>query len=208
MVKMITKNRKIPVVLSLEEIDLLKKVPNLRYPSGLRDKAIINLVLNTGLRVDEVINLKPDNVDLKTKTITLDHAKKDSFGNVVFNSNEVINLIKKWLKVRPKTSSWLFCTITKEKKVADKGGITKPGNKLSRQYLTDMVKKYAIKEGISKTVGFHTLRHTYATWLYIKTHDIEVVRQQLRHKSITSTTIYTQTAWQFEDHRALNGFEL
>ena len=65
-----------------------------------------------------------------------------------------------------------------------------------------------MKAGINKTVGFHTLRHTYATWLYIKTHDIEVVRQQLRHKSITSTTIYTQTAWQFEGHKALNGFEL
>lgn len=201
------KNRKIPIVLSQEEIKALKNAPNTRYPTGLRDKAIIYLALNTGLRVDEIINLKPENIHLKAKTITLDHAKNDSFGNVVFNSNEVIFFIKKWLKIRPK-SKWLFCTITKEKKIANKGGITKPGNKLSRQYLTEMIKKYAKKAGINKIVGFHTLRHTYATWLYIKTHDIEVVRQQLRHKSITSTTIYTQTAWQFEGHKALNGFEL
>ncbi len=200
-------NRKIPMVLSQEEIQTLKKAPNTRYPSGLRDKTIIFLVLNTGLRVDEVCELKRQNVDLKSKTITLDHAKKDSFGNVVFNSNEVISLIKKWLVIRPR-SKWLFCTITKEKKIADKGGVTRPGNKLSRQYLTNMVKRYAKKAGINKNVGFHTLRHTYATWLYIKTHDIEVVRRQLRHKSITSTTIYTQTAWQFEGHSALNGFEL
>lgn len=201
-------NRKIPVVLSLGEIDLLKRSLNPRYPTGARDKAIIYLTLNTGLRVDEVINLKMDNIDLKNKTIRLDHAKKDSFGSVVFNSDEVVMLIKKWLKVKPKGSEWLFCTITKEKKVADRGGITIPGNKLSRQYLTEMVKKYADRSGISKNISFHTLRHTYATWLYIKTHDIEVVRQQLRHKSINTTTIYTQTAWQFEGHKALNGFEL
>lgn len=203
-----SKNRKIPVVLSQEEIPALKKAPNTRYPTGKRDKAIIFLVLNTGLRVDEVCGLKPENLDLKTKTITLDHAKNDSFGNVVFNSNEVVVLIKKWLAIRPSKSLWLFCTITKEKKIADKGGVTRPGNKLSRQYLTGMIKRYAKKAGINKIIGFHTLRHTYATWLYIKTHDIEVVRQQLRHKSITSTTIYTQTAWQFEGHKALNGFEL
>jgi integrase/recombinase XerD len=201
-------NRKIPVVLDLEEIETIKKAPGTRFRSGKRDKAIIWLTLNTGLRVDEVINLKPKNIDLKNKVIALDHAKKDSFGNVVFNSNETIELIKAWLKVRPK-SEWLFCTITQEKKnIADKGGITIPGNKLTRQYLTSMVKRYARKAGITKNVSFHTLRHTYATWLYINKHDIETVRQQLRHKSINTTTIYTQTAWQFEGHKALNGFQL
>jgi integrase/recombinase XerD len=205
---MTTKNRKIPIVLSLDEIDKLKKAPNPRYPSSIRDKVIIYLTLNTGLRVDEIINLKLNNIDLKNKTINLEHAKKNSFGSVVFNSSETILLIKKWLKVRPAKSYWLFCTITKEKKVANRGGITSPGNKLSRQYLTEMVKKYADRSGIDKNISFHTLRHTYATWLYIKTHDIEVVRQQLRHKSINTTTIYTQTAWQFEGHKALNGFEL
>ncbi len=200
-------NRKIPTVLSADEINAIKVAPKERFPTGLRDKAIINLVLNTGLRVDEVINLKLANIDITNKVINLDHAKKNSFGNVVFNSEPVVSLINKWLKVRPQ-SAWLFCTITKEKKIADKGGITKPGNKLSRQFLTSMVKRYAKKAGITKTVGFHTLRHTYATHLYLKTHDIEVVRQQLRHKSITSTTIYTQTAWQFEGRKKLNGFEL
>ena len=201
-----SKNRKIPAVLSLEEIELLKNAPSTRYSSGKRDKAIIFLTLNTGLRVDEVINLKLANIDLKNKTINLDHAKKDSFGNVVFNSDDTVQLIKDWLKVRPK-SEWLFCTITQKKEIAGKG-TTIPGNQLTRQYLTGMVKRYALKTGITKTIGFHSLRHTYATWLYINKHDIETVRQQLRHKSITSTTIYTQTAWQFEGHKALNGFQL
>jgi len=200
------KNRKIPSVLSQEEITALKQTPGTRYISGKRDKAIIWLALNTGLRVDEVINLRPGNIDLDKKVITLDHAKRDSFGNVVFNSDEVVKLIRAWLKVKPK-SEWLFCTITQEKNIADKG-ITKPGNKLSRQYLTGMVKRYSKLSGITKNVSFHTLRHTYATWLYINNHDIETVRQQLRHKSINTTTIYTQTAWQFEGHKALNGFQL
>ena len=202
------KNRKIPVVLDLNEIKAIKEAPNTRYKSGKRDKAIIWLALNTGLRVDEIINLKwPKNIDLKNKVIILDHAKKNSFGNVVFNSGDVIRLIENWLSIRP-TSEWLFCTITEEKKIANKGGITKPGNKLSRQYLTGMIKRYALKAGIKKRISFHTLRHTYATWLYINKHDIEIVRQQLRHKSINTTTIYTQTAWQFEGHKALNGFQL
>ena len=201
------KNRKIPAVLSLEEIEALKNTPSARYISSKRDKAIIWLTLNTGLRVDEVVNLKPQNIDLKNKVIRLDHAKKDSFGDVVFNSDEVVKLINDWLKIRPK-SEWLFCTITKDKEITDKGYITKPGNQLSRQYLTGMVKRYGKLAGINKSISFHTLRHTYATWLYINKNDIETVRQQLRHKSINTTTIYTQTAWQFQGHKALNGFQL
>ncbi len=202
-----TSRRKIPVVLDQEEIKALKSIPSGRSVSGIRNKAIIYLALNTGLRVDEIINLKHENIDLKNKTITLDHAKKDSFGSVVFNSDEVISLISRWLSISP-GGRWLFHTITKEKRIADRGGVTRPGNQLSRQYLTQMVKNYAVKVSICKRISFHTLRHTYATWLYIQTHDIEVVRQQLRHRSITSTTIYTQTAWQFDGHKALNGFEL
>ena len=201
-----SENRKIPIVLNMEEIEAIKEAPGTRYSSGKRDKAVIWLALNTGLRVDEVASLKLKNIDLKNKVINLDHAKKDSFGNVVFNSDDVVRLIKNWLSVRPK-SKWLFCTITQKKQIAGKG-ITIPGNKLSRQYLTGMVKRYALKAGITKTIGFHSLRHTYATWLYISSHDIEKVRHQLRHKSINTTTIYTQTAWQFEGHKALNGFQL
>jgi len=201
------KNRKIPVVLDQDEIKALKEAPGTRYRSGKRDKAIIWLALNTGLRVDEVVSLRPGNIDLKKKIVTLNHAKKDSFGSVVFNSDDVVRLIKNWLKIKP-DSEWLFCTITAEKKIADKGGITRPGNKLSRQYLTGMVKRYAKKAGIEKRISFHTLRHTYATWLYMDKHDIEIVRRQLRHKSINTTTIYTQTAWQFEGHKALMGFQL
>jgi integrase/recombinase XerD len=201
-----SKNRKIPVVLDSEEVEKLKEAPGTRYKSGKRDKAIIWLTLNTGLRADELINLKLEDIDLKNKVVSLDHAKKDSFGKVPFNSDNVVKLIKDWLKIRPK-SEWLFCTITAEKQIAGKG-ITVPGNKLSRQYLTSMVKRYARKAGITKNVSFHTLRHTYATHLYLATHDIEKVRQQLRHKSINTTIIYTQTAWQFEGHKALNGFQL
>jgi len=197
---------KIPVVLDLKEIEVLKNAPGKRYKSQKRDRAIIWLTLNTGLRADEVINLKVENIDLENKVITLTHAKKGSFGSVVFNSDEVVKLIKDWLKIRPK-SEWFFCTITKSKNIAGKG-VTKPGNKLSRQYLTSMVKKYAKKAGMEKRVSFHTLRHTYATWLYLEKHDIELVRQQLRHKAISTTTIYTQTAWQFEGHKAIVGFQL
>jgi len=200
------KNRKIPVVLDLDEIKALKEAPGTRYKAQKRDKAIIWLSLNTGLRADEVINLKLENVDLKNKVVILDHAKKDSFGSVLFNSDDTVRLIKEWLKVRP-GSKWLFCTITKEKEIAGKG-ITRPGNKLTRQYLTGMVKRYGRLANIQKNISFHTLRHTYATWLYINKHDIETVRQQMRHKSINTTTIYTQTAWQFQGHEALNGFQL
>ena len=112
---------------------------------------------------------------------------------MIFNREPAVSLIKKWLKIRPE-SQWLFCTITKEKKITERGCVTKPGSKLPRQFLTSMVKRYAKKAVIEKTVGFHTLRHTYATHLYLKTHDIEVVIQQLRHKSINTIKIYTQTA--------------
>lgn len=155
----------------------------------------------------QILSPQPTLLITRNSLLELSNLLSGIVCSIVFNSEPVVSLIKRWLKVRPKRQ-WLFCTITKEKRIADKGGITKPDNQLSRQFLTNMVKRYAKKAGIEKTIGFHTLRHTYATWLYIKTHDIEVVIQQLRHKSINTTTIYTQTAWQFEGHKALNGFEL
>ena len=130
-----TKNRIVPTVLDLEEIKALKNAPNERYISGLRDKAIIWLTLNTGLRVTEIINLKRGDINLKSKCISLKKAKKDSFGNVIWDSPEVGRLLKSWLSVRP-DSEWLFCTITKNRNIAGKG-ITKPGGKpVSYTHLT------------------------------------------------------------------------
>ncbi|GAI91356.1 unnamed protein product, partial [marine sediment metagenome] len=137
---------------------------------------------------------------------TLRRAKKDSFGNVVWDSPEVSRLLEDWLRVKPKSQN-LFCSVTGQKKVGKKG-LTKPGGKLSRNNLTVMIKNRAKKVGIIKTVGFHTLRHSYATHLLIHTGNIDYVRQQLRHKSIVTTSIYLKSAWQFTGHKCLNGFKL
>ena len=157
-------------------------------------------------RVTEIINLKRGDINLKSKCVSLKKAKKDSYGDVIWDSPEVGRLLKDWLSVRP-DSEWLFCTITKKKNIAGKG-ITRPGGKLSRNNLTVMIKDKCKRVGITKTVGFHTLRHSYATWLLIHTGNIDMVRQQLRHKSLTTTSIYLKSAWQFQGHKALNGFQL
>ena len=170
------KNVTLPEILDYEEVNRLKSIPNKRYPTGLRNRAIIDLMLNTGLRVSEVINLKPSDVKLTDKpkvTVKQGKGKKD---RMVTLRADIIDILKAWESIKPKDTKYYFTTLE--------------GTRLNRIYIYNMIKRYSIKARIDKSIHPHTLRHTFATDYYRQTKDIETLRMILGHDDIATTNIY------------------
>ncbi len=169
---------KLPIVLEPEEVQKLIKQPNKRYPTGLRNKAIISLMLHCGLRLSEITDLKPGSINLTKGKLRIESGKGNKDRDLAI-PDYLIDLLNTWRKIKPK-SSYFFPTLQ--------------GNKLSPRYIQQMVKRYSQKAGIIKNVSPHTLRHTYATQYYKQTKDIETLRRILGHTDISTTTIYITLA--------------
>lgn len=148
----------------------------------LRDKAILELLFSTGLRVSEISKLKKDNVNLDKEEFTV-RGKGDKL-RVVFLSNQSKYWLKQYLQTRKDLSPSLFVRADKAK------GREEPGN-LTPRSIQRLIKKYSKIAGITKTVTPHTMRHSFATDLLINGADIRSVQSMLGHSSITTTQIYT-----------------
>src|SRR3989304_929654 len=172
------RKNKSPVILEREEAQSLLKQPNKRYPSGLRNKAMMSLMLHCGLRVSEVVNLRPGNINLTKGKLRVESGKGNKDRDLAI-PEYLTDLFDSWRKKRPE-SNFFFSTLK--------------GKKLSIRYLQQMVKRYAQKAGLSKRISPHTLRHTYATQYYKQTKDIETLRRTLGHSDISTTTIYITLA--------------
>lgn len=157
-----------------------------------RDKAILELLFSTGLRVSELTSLKRDNVNLQKDEFTV--MGKGRKMRVVFMSEQAKYWIKKYLAVRGDLNPYLFVShdkragknvMVKDKKIeADEIPLT-------QRSVQRIVHKYAREAGITKPVTPHTLRHSYATDLLQNGADIRSVQAMLGHSSITTTQIYT-----------------
>ncbi len=169
---------KLPAVLEPEEAQNLLRQPNKRYPTGLRNKAMLSLMLHCGLRVSEVVNLRPGSINLTKGKLRVENGKGNKDRDLAI-PEYLIDLFDSWRKKRPE-SNFFFSTLK--------------GKKLSIRYLQQMVKRYAQKAGINKNISPHTLRHTYATQYYKQTKDIETLRRILGHTDIGTTTIYITLA--------------
>jgi len=165
------RRKKLPVILEPEEVQNLLKQPSKRYPTGLRNKTIMSLMLHCGLRLSEVVNLKPGNLNLTKGKLRVESGKgkKDRDLAILDYLND---LLEAWRNIRPK-SNYFFSTLK--------------GKKLSDRYIQQMVKRYAQKAGIEKKISPHTLRHTYATQYYKQTKDIEILRRILGQSDISTT---------------------
>jgi integrase/recombinase XerD len=170
--------RKIPVILEPEEAQKLLKIPNTRYPTGVRNKAIMSIMLYAGLRVSEVTGLAPGDINLTRCKFRVVNGKGGKDRDLYINDYLSI-LLNDWRKIRPE-SKYFFSTLK--------------GKKLSSRYILDMVKRYSKKTGIEKNISPHTLRHTYATQFYREKKDIESLRKILGHENISTTTIYITLA--------------
>lgn len=171
--------------LSSEEVERLLEQPDINTPSGLRDRAILELLYSSGLRVSELVNLNRDHINLKRlEFMVRGKGQKD---RPVFISAEAASWIERYLDTRKENAPALFVRI---------GGIKKPdllGNylRLTPRSVQRMVSKYALLAGITKKVSPHTLRHSYATDLLMNGADLRSVQAMLGHSNISTTQIYT-----------------
>lgn len=149
----------------------------------MRDRAILETLFSTGLRVSELANLKIEQINLKRDEFTV-RGKGDK-PRVVFLSDEAKKWIKNYLAKRKDTSPYLFVSHDRAKKGR---GNTGP---LTPRSIERMVKRYARDAGITKRITPHTMRHTFATDMLMAGADIRAVQDLLGHASITTTQIYT-----------------
>jgi len=149
----------------------------------MRDRAILETLFSTGLRVSEVANLKIDQINLKRDEFTV-RGKGDK-PRVVFLSDEAKKWIKQYTDKRMDPSPFLFVSHDRAKKGRKEAGPLTPRS------IERMVKKYARDAGITKRITPHTLRHTFATDMLMAGADIRAVQDLLGHASINTTQIYT-----------------
>lgn len=173
----------IPEYLSIEEVDSILSKPDVNSKLGLRDKALLETMYGSGLRVSEVINLTVSNVFFKDEFIRV--FGKGSKERIVPIGKTGLKFIQKYIDEsrvylrNEKSDNFLFLNFR--------------GKKLSRMGVFDIVKKYSKEAQIEKDVHPHTMRHSFATHLLQGGADIRVIQEMLGHASITTTQIYTHT---------------
>ena len=201
-------------LISLEELERLLNSPAVEAAGGdpeskargtttikaLRDRAILELLFSTGLRVSELCSLNLDSVDLKKDEFSV--RGKGEKVRVVFLSPSAKRALKDYLAKRGDMSEALFINFKPGKKIA-KG---EEPERLTPRSVERLVRRLAVKAGISKKVTPHVLRHMFATDLLINGADLRSVQALLGHASITTTQIYTHVTDRAlkEVHRAFH----
>lgn len=163
------------------ELSRLLNSPKGTDLKDLRDKAILELLFSTGLRVSELCSLKSD-INLHSDELSI--RGKGGKVRVVFISDEAKKYVKAYLSARKDMSDALFVQIGREV-------IKKDVNPLTKRSIERIVKQHAIKSGISKKVTPHMMRHLFATDLLSNGADLRSVQALLGHSSIVTTQIYT-----------------
>lgn len=173
--------KKIPEVLSLNEVEALLSQPDIRDKQGIRDKAILETLYATGMRVSEAANLKTNNLNLDIGFLRC--IGKGNKERIVPLGKKAIASLKRYLgSTRPqllkhKESEFLF--------------LNRFGKRISRQSLWKLIKRYARQAKIKKPLKTHTLRHSFATHLLERGADLRSVQEMLGHANISTTQIYT-----------------
>jgi len=197
-----TRRKKLPVVLEPEEAQSLLSIPNKRYITGIRNKAILALMLNLGLRVSEAVNLKPGDLNLTNRKLRVVNGKGGVDRDLII-PEYTAEILKEWKKAKPKNSRYFFTTI---KDKSEGKFASSKGSQLSVRYIQFMVKRYAKKAGIDKNVTPHTLRHTFATDFIRQGQNVMKLKKILGHSDISTTQIYVTLANK-DIEEAMNGFK-
>ena len=177
------KPKHLPNCLSEEEVEALLNAPDLTSPSGLRDKAMLETMYSSGLRVSELLKLGKGQVNLTKGIITV--FGKGAKERKVPIADYAIEYIKQYFKEvrnkgKNKESDYLFLSMQ--------------GKPLSRVYFFKQVKKYSELAGITTNVSPHTLRHSFATHLLNHGAQLRIVQGMLGHTNIATTQIYTHVS--------------
>lgn len=169
----------LPVVITIEEIERLLDAPDLGKQEGQRDRAMLEIMYASGLRVSELLSLKMKNISLERGIITIvgkgNKQRKVPFGD--YAKEFLIKYLEDGRKKNPgKYSDYVF--------------LNRYGKPLSRIYFFKLVKKYAEQVGIREDISPHTLRHCFATHLLESNADLRTVQEMLGHSNIATTQIY------------------
>ncbi len=178
--------RKLPKVLTFAEVEALLNAPPSDTPGGIRDRAMMELLYATGMRVSEIINLKMEDVNLKLGYLRC--LGKRGKERIVPIGSEAIRFINIYLKKVRSVHKALSRTSGRQPQSLF---WNRSGRKLSRVGFWKIIKRYAVLSGINKEITPHTLRHSFATHLLERGADLRAIQEMLGHESISSTQIYT-----------------
>lgn len=171
--------KKMPGILTVEEVDLLLSQPKENTAKGIRDKAMLELLYATGIRVSELISLKVENINLKLGYITCEGSEKERvipFGNAARKALEVYLSEARETLLHNSESDFIFVNCS--------------GKSMSRQGFWKVLKSYAASAGIEADITPHTLRHSFAAHLVQNGADLKSVQEMLGHSDISTTQIY------------------
>ena len=173
--------KKTPMILTIEEINLLLEQPNGTTPKEIRDKAMLELLYATGMRVSELINLKVDDVNLSMNYLQCHDESKDRIIPFTNETKEALeNYLKNAREVMCKGEQQFLFTNCQ-------------GSPMTRQGFWKIIKYYSAKAGIKKDITPHTIRHSFAMHLVNNGADLKSVQEMLGHSDISTTQIYMKT---------------
>lgn len=177
--------RKQVTFLSAEEVGRLFQETDVETQNGLRDRAIMELLFSSGLRVSELVGLDKDHINLKRREFMV--RGKGQKDRPIFISTDAALWIERYLAKRTDNSRPLFIRYSGSKKVDLTGNF----HRLTARSIQRMVARYALLAGITKHVSPHTLRHSFATDLLMNGADLRSVQELLGHSNVATTQIYT-----------------
>lgn len=185
--------KKLPRVLSIEEVERLLDAPDISKPEGLRDKAMMELMYSSGLRVSELLSLKVSQINYEKGVIRI--IGKGNKERIVPVGEFAMEYVAKYVttarkKNKGRNSQTLF--------------LNRYGEPLSRVYFFLQIKKYALEAGIDKEISPHTIRHCFATHMLENGAELRAIQEMLGHSSIATTQIYTNIS----SRRILSAYDL
>ena len=176
MIKIFEVKRNTEPLNAAEQLALLKQ-PNPKAPTGLRNLCLLNLMLKTGLRVNEIINLQESALDFAKSLIFVQESGAAAARVLSLREADLL-LLKSWQALKPKNSIYFFCTLK--------------GAKLSDRYIREMVKRVARQAGIKKDVYPHLLRYSFAMDFISEVQDLKLLQAALGHREPATTQAYTR----------------
>ena len=172
----------LPKFLSLEEVDQLLAQPDVATPRGLRDKALLELLYATGLRVSELVSLRPGDLRLDEGYLTC--VGKGDKQRMVPMGQQASDWVGRYIRegrsplLRKRQSAWLFVN-------------ARDGGPLSRVGFWKVLKEYGKRAGLRQALSPHMLRHSFATHLLERGADLRMIQVMLGHADLSTTQIYT-----------------
>lgn len=172
----------LPKFLDLEDVDRLLAQPDVGTPRGLRDKALIELLYASGMRVSELVGLKPGDLNLEEGYLTC--TGKGEKQRIVPIGQTAAEWVRRYIRegraplLHRRSSPWLFVN-------------ARDGGPLSRVGFWKVLKEYGVRAGISRDISPHVLRHSFATHLLERGADLRAIQVMLGHADLSTTQIYT-----------------